>query len=230
MYVSQSAEETEKIVQTIYDSGYTKRMLLQDRVIGNDANMRVLTAYVGKDHKVKMMCLGHVLLEEHTPKGLGNHAAIITEYNPELTAGFRAMLEDIGYRGFANFDIKYDSRDGSLYAFEINLRQGRSNYYVTASGFNIAEYLVKDYVLCSALAYAEAKEPCFWHYVPRGVVYRYASRSAANEARALVRQGKESSSLWYRYDVCHNPLRALYLFIHGRRYYKKYKIYCPKQD
>ena len=34
----------------------------------------------------KMMCLGHVLLEEHTPKGLGNHAAIITEYDPELTA------------------------------------------------------------------------------------------------------------------------------------------------
>lgn len=230
VYVSQSAEETEKIVQTIYDSGYTKRMLLQDRVVGSDANMRVLTAYVGKDHKVKMMCLGHVLLEEHTPKGLGNHAAIITEYNPELTAGFRAMLEDIGYRGFANFDIKYDSRDGSLYAFEINLRQGRSNYYVTASGFNIAEYLVKDYVLCSPLAYAEAKEPCFWHYVPRGVVYRYASRSAANEARALVRQGKEASSLWYRYDVCRNPLRALYLFIHGRRYYKKYKTYCPKQD
>ena len=148
-------------------------------------------------------------------------------FTPEA---FRAMLEDIGYRGFANFDIKYDSRDGSLYAFEINLRQGRSNYYVTASGFNIAEYLVKDYVLCSALAYAEAKEPCFWHYVPRGVVYRYASRSAANEARALVRQGKEASSLWYRYDVCRNPLRALYLFIHGRRYYKKYKIYCPKQD
>ena len=27
------------------------------------------------------MCLGHVLLEEHSPHGIGNHAVIITEHD-----------------------------------------------------------------------------------------------------------------------------------------------------
>ncbi len=230
VYTVESAEECAKVAEEIYNSGYTERIILQDRIMGNDANMRVLTAYVGKDSKVKMMCLGHVLLEEHTPKGLGNHAAIITEYNPSLTAPFRAMLEDIGYRGFANFDIKYDDRDGSLNAFEINLRQGRSNYYVTSSGFNIAKYIVEDYVLCRDIPYAEAKEPHFWHYVPRGVIYRHASRAVVKEAKKLVKAKKESSSMWYKFDVLANPMRIVYLLEHGRRFYQKYKTYCPKQD
>ena len=229
VYTAENAEQTAKIVEAIYAAGYTERIILQDRILGSDANMRVLTAYVGKDHKVKMTCLGHVLLEEHTPKGLGNHAAIVTEYNPELTAKFRALLEDVGYRGFANFDIKYDDRDGSFNAFEINLRQGRSNYYVTASGFNIAKYLVEDYVLCQEIPYAEASEPHFWHYVPRRVVWRHANKAAVGEAKALVRAGKAASSMWYRYDVLRNPMRVLYLLEHARRFYKKYKVYCPEQ-
>lgn len=230
VYTAESPAEAAKIVAEIYNAGYTQRMILQDRIEGTDANMRVLTAYVGKDGKVKMMCLGHVLLEEHTPKGLGNHAAIITEYNPELTAKFRTLLEDVGYRGFANFDIKYDDRDGTLNAFEINLRQGRSNYYVTSSGLNIARYLIEDYVLCRDIPYTEASEPHFWHYVPRGVIYKYASKKVVPEAKRLSRQKKESSSMWYAWDVLRNPMRVLYLIEHGRRFYKKYKAYCPKQD
>ena len=93
-----------------------------------------------------MMCLGHVLLEEHTPHGLGNHAVIITEPNQELMKRVRNLLEDLHYVGFSNFDIKFDRRDGKYKFFEINTRQGRSNYYVTGSGFNVAKYIVEEYV------------------------------------------------------------------------------------
>ena len=54
------------------------------------------------------------------------------------------LLETIGYVGFSNFDIKYDIRDNRYKFFEINTRQGRSNYYVTGSGFNVARYCVEE--------------------------------------------------------------------------------------
>ncbi|MCQ2433074.1 MAG: ATP-grasp domain-containing protein, partial [Clostridia bacterium] len=111
VYVADTPARAEEIVKTIFSSGYDASIILQDMIPGNDSGMYVLTAYCGSDRKVKMMCLGHVLLEEHTPKGRGNHAAILTEYKPELTEKFRAFLEDIGYLGSANFDIKSDARD-----------------------------------------------------------------------------------------------------------------------
>ena len=105
--------------------------------------MRVLTSFSGADGHVRTMCLGHTMVEEHTPKGLGNHAAIVTEPVSSLPVAekIRAMLDDIGYTGFANFDLKYTGRGGEFVVFEVNLRQGRSNMYMTAAGVNVAKSL-----------------------------------------------------------------------------------------
>ena len=82
-YVAHSEEEFNQIISDVYSHGYEKSMIIQDFIPGEDDHMRVLTCYSDQNAKVKMMCLGHVLLEEHTPKGIGNHAAIITEYEEE---------------------------------------------------------------------------------------------------------------------------------------------------
>ena len=42
-----------------------------------------------------------------------------------LSSTVRRFLKEVGYRGFANFDIKHDERDGSFRAFEVNTRRGR---------------------------------------------------------------------------------------------------------
>ena len=57
-------------------------------------------------------------------------------------SGVRKLLEDLHFVGYSNFDVKYDERDGSFKFFDFNTRQGRSNYYVTNSGFNVAKYVV----------------------------------------------------------------------------------------
>ena len=86
-------------------------MIIQEFIPGDDSYMRVLNAYVGKDGKVKLMCLGNPILEEHSPEGIGSYATILTTYDKELMDQVRFFLEDIGYTGFANFDMKYDIRD-----------------------------------------------------------------------------------------------------------------------
>lgn len=126
VYTIRSRQELNSVIKEIYDAGYDDDLIIQDMIPGNDEYMRVLTSYSDKNGKVKMMCLGHVLLEEHTPHGLGNHAVIITEPNQELMKRVRNLLEDLHYVGFSNFDIKYDRRDGKYKFFEINTRDRKS--------------------------------------------------------------------------------------------------------
>ena len=227
VYTADSPARAAAVLAEIYGAGYPDKVILQDMVPGADCQMHVLTAYADRHSQVKMMCLGHVGLEEHTPKARGNHAAILTEYNGPLMEKLKAFLEDIGYTGFANFDIKFDCRDGSYRVFEINLRQGRSNYYVTGAGYNIARYVVEDRVLGKDLG------PCvlnraehFWHSVPKAVVYRYVQDPAfVEKARALAAGGKESTTFGYRYDLVRRPLRLAYVLVHLQRYFKKYRTY-----
>lgn len=230
VYMPKTAEEAKKNAKEIFSAGYNDTLVVQDKIPGADDGMRVLTAYCGRDGKVKMMCLGHVLLEEHTPKAIGNHAAILTEYNRPLMDKICGFLEAIEYTGFANFDIKYDPRDGEYKVFEINLRQGRSNYYVTGAGLNLAKYLVQDYV-----EKKDFGEPlffngeAFWHSIPLPVVWDYtADEGLVKKAKAIANAGKDTTTLGYKYDLRFNPMRWLYLKEHNRRYYKKYETYCEK--
>lgn len=228
VYVSDSPARTKEIIDTIFASGYDDSIILQDTIPGNDAGMYVLTAYCDKNAKVKMMCLGHVLLEEHTPKGRGNHAAIITEYNPALCEKFRAFLEDIRYVGYANFDIKYDPRDNTHRAFEVNLRQGRSNFYVTSAGENIARYIVRDRV------YDDLGEDCricdkevLWTSIPRAIVWKYTHNDTlTDKAKTLVRAKAAHTSVWYKKDLSGNPKRFFYVAAAQYRHFGKYRTYC----
>lgn len=226
VYTAENAKEAKDIISAIFSSGYDKSIILQDLIPGGEDTMYVLTAYSDKNAKVRMASLGHVLLGEHTPKGLGNHVAIITEYHKDITDKLIKFLEDINYTGFSNFDIKFDPRDGSFRVLEINLRQGRSNYYVTSSGINIASMLVKDNRNEFKDKINICKNEFFWHTVPKKIIYRYIKdKNIKSKVQKLVSEGKSASSLFYKYDMRLNPSRSAFVFIHNQRYFKKYKIY-----
>ncbi len=166
VYKIHNKEQLLKIVKEIYDSGYTDKLILQDFIPGDDTYMYVLTGYSDRKGKVKLLALGNVLMEEHTPHGLGNHSVIINEVNEKLSNSVKSFLEDQGYVGFFNFDIKYDRRDGSYRFFEINTRQGRSNYYVSGAGYNLAKYIVDDYILNKEIPFTLATEKKLWLVIP----------------------------------------------------------------
>lgn len=216
----------EATLDKVYASGYPDAMIIQEFIPGDDSFMRVLTCYSDRNAQVKLMCLGHVLLEEHTPHGVGNHAVILTEPNDALCHQFKAFLETMAYTGFSNFDIKYDQRDGKYKAFEINCRQGRSNYYVTGGGHNIAKLLVEDWVEQKELPLVLTQNASLWRVVPQKVAYDYTPREYHARMRALIAQGNVTNPLFYgpdggvkrRLGLLKNQLGHFYKY---RKYYEK---------
>lgn len=230
VYVAKTAVQAKEITAKIFEAGYADTLVVQEFIPGADSGMRVLTAYSDRDAKVKMMCLGHVLLEEHTPKAVGNHAAILTEFDGPLMEKIKDFLENVGYTGFSNFDIKFDPRDNTYRVFEINLRQGRSNYYVTGAGLNIAKYVVEDRLLLRDLGEPLLfKGESFWHSIPADIVWEYTDgKDLVKRAKAIVAAKKDTTTLGYAFDLRLNLPRQLYLWEHNRRYYDKYAKYCKK--
>ena len=200
VYICQSWEELLESLDHVYAAGYGDHMVLQEFIPGDDSYMRVLTNYSDHNGQVKLMCLGHVLLEEHSPHGIGNHAVIITEHDEALELKIKALLESLHFVGFSNFDIKYDRRDGKYKAFEINCRQGRSNYYVTGSGHNIAKLLVEDYIEGKELPFLITKNRSLWRMVPRKVAFKFTPKKYHQEMRALIKAGADCHSLVYSGD------------------------------
>ncbi|UQS86732.1 carboxylate--amine ligase [Nicoliella spurrieriana] len=206
-FVIKSAAEFNDIVGKIYDNGYTSDLILQDFIPGDDSNMRVLNAYVDKHHHVKMMCLGHPLLEDCAPSAIGNYVAIIPEYNQTIYNQIQTFLEAIEFTGYANFDMKYDVRDGSFKLFEINLRQGRSSFFVTLNGYNLADWVVQDYAFDSlsdqAPVYAN-QDPAkyyLWLGVSVAVFKQYAKDNAEKQAALkLIDQNQYGTTFWYSKD------------------------------
>lgn len=224
VYKETTWEDLLKTLNAIYQSGYDDSIIIQDFIPGDDTYMRVLTNYSDKNGKVKLMCLGHVLLEEHTPHGIGNHAVIITEQNSELEEKYRVFLEKMNYVGFSNFDIKYDQRDGKYKAFEINTRQGRSNYYVTAAGANLAQYVVEDWVYNHPIDFKSVENEILWMVVPKGVAFKYIKAEKYREKmRSLVGAGKMINPLNYKAD---SGFRRRLTFIKALlSHYFKYRKY-----
>lgn len=220
-----SRDELEKMLDNLSQSSYDYKFLIQEFIPGDDSNMRVLTCYADKNSDVKFMALGHVLLEEHTPTALGNPAAIINEVNMDIFEQAKKFLKAVKYTGYANFDIKYDPRDQKYKFFEINTRLGRSNYYITGSGFNAVKYIVDDLIYGKEFGepVIADKENLFL-IVPKLVVKRYVKDKEAREkAQELMRQKKVSNPLRYKNDK--NIKRRIYVTLAMINQIRKFKKY-----
>jgi D-aspartate ligase len=154
-------------------AGFRGRFVVQELVPGADTQMRSITAYVDRRGEVTLMAGAHVLLEEHTPNGLGNPAAMVTADLGEMFDQARTFLIANQYRGFANFDVKVDPRDGRALFLEVNPRIGRNNYYVTAAGANVARFVVADHIDDASLDPVRVTREVLYSVVPVRLLLRY---------------------------------------------------------
>lgn len=227
VYKIKSREELEQVIHDIYEAGYSDTLILQDFIPGDDTYMHVMTCYSDQNGKVKLMCLGHTMLEEHTPHGIGNHAVIMNEYNEPLANQLKDFLESIYYVGFSNFDIKYDERNNTYNVFEINLRQGRSNFYVTGAGYNLAKYLVEDVINGQDTGFTIANTEHLWSMIPMKIAYTYVKNpDYVQQMKKLVKSKQFVNPLFYKGD--NHFIRFLKLKRRQFRQFGNFKKYLGK--
>ena len=135
-----------------------------------------------------------------------------------------SFLEDIGYVGFGNFDIKLDPRDNTYKLFEMNLRQGRSSFFVTAAGYNLAKWLADDVVYEKDMPLTIADNKVLWTIIPKAIIMKYVKDEALKaEARKLYKEGKVCRSLYYKPDM--NLHRFVGYLKNQLHYFQKYHKY-----
>lgn len=187
-----SQDELDELVDRMADAGYGGRLVVQEMIPGDDTTMLSVTAYVDRHGEVTMLGGARVLLGEHTPGALGNPAAMIVDRSDPAIALAQGhavqLLAATGYRGYANFDVKIDPRDGIAKFFEVNPRIGRNNYYMTAAGANVAEPLVRDRIDGGQGDLCEPDRDVLYSIVPLPLLRRYVrDRGLARRVREIAR-------------------------------------------
>jgi D-aspartate ligase len=239
VFLVESRAELLDLLGRVRAAGYDGAFVIQDYIPGDDSGMRILTCYSDASGKVRFSAFGHVLLEEHTPGALGNPAGIITQQQSEVVEQATRLLEHVGWTGFANFDLKYDPRDGRYVFFELNPRLGRSNFYITAAGANAVTFYVHELlrgqdpdpraVLGPDVTLSPTGELLDRHLytvLPGGLLRRYvADPQVRDEARRLARSGRSTNPLWYRAET--DPRRVAYLLVAQLNQWRKYSRHYP---
>lgn len=227
VYKLKNKKELDSVIKQIEDSGYDDKLIIQEFIPGDDSRLFDSIFYVGKDHKAKIMSFAQIGLQEHTPTGIGNCTVLVNGYNEFnnteiIKDKLIKFLEDIKYQGFAEFDLKYDERDKKFKVFEINPRQARSSYYLTACGANLAKILVDDIIYDKKLKFKFLDNKVVLSFVPNKVINRYIENTKLKEEiKKLIKEKKIVRPLNYKKDK--NLKRKLWLFMRDINYIKKYK-------
>lgn len=228
-YVLADRAQLERTAALVYEAGYPGKMIVQDFIPGDDDRMRVVNGYVRGDGTVSLVALGHPLLEDYSPMAIGNYAAILSYGDDDIYDMVERFMHGIPYRGFFNIDMKYDERDGSYRLFEVNPRAGRSSFFATLAGHNLAQYAVDDFIDGGVLEPVRAFDEVLWLGIPRSVFRRYTPDSPdKRRALELMREGRVGTTLFGAGD--RNPRRLVAMGKLWLRYVDDYRRYFGNRE
>lgn len=217
-------EELAGLWESLIAAGYRDKFLVQELIPGDDTYKRTVTLYVDSSGKVTLRAAGQVLLEDPSPTMIGNPAAMISRSMPELWAAAERILEVLDYRGFANFDLKVDPRDGTPYFFELNPRAGRSSYFIVAGGQNPMEIMARDLVLHEDVEPVDASRHALYTLLPIALILRYVKEPRLrNEIKWLVKRNRVLNPLYV--PVEKDLKRRMIVRIQGLNHFRKFQRY-----
>lgn len=227
VYFMQRQDELDELWRDLRAAGFAGTFLVQELIGGDDTYMDSITLYIASTGETTLYGAANVLLEDHAPTMLGNPVSMITTQLPELWERCARMLSEIGYRGFANFDVKRDPATGRELLLEVNPRIGRNSYYNCAAGVNPMRHCVEDLVHGRPLAPERIEREILYTLVPPRLVRRYLRNPQLKERfERLVRAGLVFDPQRYRPD---NALkRTLEVNLTELNQYRKFARYYPE--
>ena len=216
-------EELEEIYRNLQSSCYDCELIVQDFIPGDDDGLRSITIYIDASGTPVMTCMGRVVLQDHAPLAIGNPVCILSERVEKTIEEACRFLTHVGYRGFANFDVKYDPRDGEYKFFEVNTRPGRNTFYVDLAGSNFVRLMVEDFVLGAKIEPQDATKPFLYTCVPRYVVKRTVGDPELREQTLdMYRRGLAKCPLFYKPDTLSHAFWAAVTYYHQITKFKRY--------
>ncbi len=177
VYFCDSEASLRSALESLIKIGYNGAAVLQEYIPGGQEYSRVVNAYCDASGRVRLIGAGIPLLEYKNDREIGNYAVIKTVSDRRLCDEAAAILETVGYVGYANFDVKISPESGENIFLELNPRQGRSSYYMRLAGENLMLALYEDAVLekeYEGRRYAEGD--AVWINEPVSVIRREMSR------------------------------------------------------
>lgn len=223
IYEIQTPERLAQVLDVVRGSGYAHKLIIQDFVPGDDDSIRSLTTFSDAEGNLRVVSGGRVVLQDHSPLALGNPVCILGEKVDRIVSDAAKFLRRTGYHGYANFDIKYDSRDGSYRFFEVNTRPGKNTFYVTLGGVSFVKPIVEDWVLGQEVTYAEAYEPFLYTVVPPKVVKSFVPDDELRaQALSMFKKGLAHSPHDYAPDTAAHKLWAELAYRHQFSKFRQY--------
>ena len=225
IYKVENLEELKKIIKNIKDGGYKDTLIIQEYIPGDDSHLYDAVIYSDHTGKVKRITLAQIGLQEHEANMVGNAAILINGFSTfkideSIINEIVEFSNKIGYKGFAEFDLKYDERDSKFKVLEINSRQGRSSYYMSAAGCNLIEILKRDLIDKEALDFEVIDKEVMLSFIPRGIVKKYIVNDEF-KAKALSLWKNHVNPMKYNKDS--NLKRNYFLLRRNIKYFKDYK-------
>ena len=226
IYKIESESELKNVIKKIKEAGYDDKLIIQEFIPGDDSNLFDAVVYSNSEGKVEFITFAQIGLQERTKNMVGNAAVLINGFN--TTKGnikkqvneIKKFMENIHYQGFAEVDMKYDERDNTFKVLEINARQGRCSYYVSALGKNLVKTIVDDCLYNTKNSFEFLDKEVLLSFVPKGIVKKYIENQEFKK-KALKLWKKVEKPMDFKQDK--NFKRFLMLRKRWLHYYKEYK-------
>ncbi|MBQ9011331.1 MAG: hypothetical protein IJ093_01630 [Bacilli bacterium] len=227
IYKLNNMDEVNNVIECFRNSKYTDTLIIQEYIPGDDSSLHDCVVYCNSKGKCEFISFAQIGLQEHTSNMVGNAACLINGfttngYDENVVLEFKNFMEKINFKGLAELDIKYDYRDKKYKILEINARQGRCSYYVSAAGYNLVKCVVDDLVYNKENGFKIVNEEIGLSYVPKSIIKKYVVNDEfKNEILRLYKEKKVVYPLLYKRDLPFK--RILFLVRKHFRYYKDYK-------